>query len=57
MSLKEIEAKLKAVKEKMGNLQSRYAKQLLKQREGLSKETDTADRKETDSVPKPEAKE
>jgi hypothetical protein len=37
MSLKEIDAKLKAVKEKMGNLKSRYAKQLLKQKDILDK--------------------
>ena len=37
MSQKEIEEKLKSVKEKMGNLKSRYAKQLLKQKDILSK--------------------
>jgi|GEM_PF-811642 len=37
MSLKEIEAKLKSVKEKMGNLKSRYAQQLFKQKDILSK--------------------
>jgi len=37
MSQKEIEEKLKSVKEKMGNLKSRYAKQLLKQKDILSR--------------------
>ncbi|MFA5369686.1 MAG: hypothetical protein WC300_03100 [Candidatus Omnitrophota bacterium] len=35
MSLKEIDAKMKDVQEKMGGLKSRYAKQLLKQKELL----------------------
>lgn len=38
MSLKEIEAKLKDVQDKMGNLKSRYAKQLLKQKQSLETE-------------------
>ncbi|MFC1806991.1 hypothetical protein ACFL0T_01295 [Candidatus Omnitrophota bacterium] len=38
MSPAEIDTKLKDVKEKMGNLKSRYAKQLLKQKGVLSKE-------------------
>jgi hypothetical protein len=37
MSLGDIERKLAEVKEKMGNLKSRYAKQLLKQKEFLTK--------------------
>jgi hypothetical protein len=37
MSQKEIEEKLNSVKEKMGNLKSRYARQLLKQKDILSK--------------------
>ena len=38
MSLKEIEDKLKTVKEKMGNLKSHYAGQLLRQKDILNKE-------------------
>ncbi|MFH1645820.1 MAG: hypothetical protein ABIB11_05300, partial [Candidatus Omnitrophota bacterium] len=38
MSLKEIEVKIKHVKESMGNLQSRYARELCKQRDLLSGE-------------------
>ena len=37
MSPKDIDAKLKVVKEKMGNLKSRYAKQLIKQKDILDK--------------------
>lgn len=37
MTLSELEAKLKSVKDKMGNLKSRYAQQLLKQKDILSK--------------------
>jgi hypothetical protein len=37
MSVKEIDARLKTVEEKMGNLRSRYAKQLLKQKDVLNK--------------------
>lgn len=36
MSLKEVEEKLKSVKDKMGNLKSRYAKQLFKQKDILN---------------------
>lgn len=38
MSLKDIDVKIKHVKETMGNLQSRYAKELCKQRDILSME-------------------
>jgi len=37
MSPKDIDAKLKVVKEKMGNLKSRYAKELIKQKDILDK--------------------
>ena len=38
MSLKELDDKLKSVKEKMGNLRSRYARQLLQQKEIINKQ-------------------
>jgi hypothetical protein len=38
MSLKELDDKLKSVKDKMGNLRSRYARQLLKQKEVINKQ-------------------
>jgi hypothetical protein len=38
MSLKELDNKLKSVKEKMGNLRSRYARQLLRQKEIINKQ-------------------
>ncbi len=46
MSLKEIEEKLKQVKEKMGNLKSTYASQLLKQKSilGGTKEFEEKDK-------------
>ncbi|MDD5504335.1 MAG: hypothetical protein PHV77_03350 [Candidatus Omnitrophica bacterium] len=40
MSLKEIDAKIKDAQEKMGSLKSRYARQLLKQKELLKNSTE-----------------